>query len=193
MSELLQVSNATSTSSSPTTSSAFKVKQTLSWSVHKTGRSLYCSPCKETEVIGTLAKKFNLRIALHNKSEGKKNELNGVEEEWSENSLEGSDITYKTPGRRNTVYFGMYGDKREYKHKGYLLWKLRDLSTIINGSNSMKCSFSNYTTSSKCIRRLLTIVKSHTLPVYWSLQKRFTFSERNKFKSEVKWYIIVYC
>ena len=191
MSELLQVSNAASTSSSPTTYSAFKTKQTLSWSVHKTGRSLFCSPCKKTEVIRTLSQKFNLRIALHNKSERKKNELNEEEEEWIENSLEGSGITYKTPGRRDTVYFGMYGGKREYKHKGYLLWKL--LSTIINGSNSMKFSFSKYTTSSKCIRRLLTIVKSHTLPVYWSLQKRFTFSERNKFKSEVKWSIIVYC
>ena len=42
---------------------------------HKTKRSLSSSPRKKAEVIGTLAKKFNLRIAVHNKSGRKKNEL----------------------------------------------------------------------------------------------------------------------
>ena len=103
----------------------------MSRSVHKTERPLPSSPRKKAEVIGTLAKKLNLRIAVHKKSGRKKND---EEEEWTDNFLERSDITYTTPGRRGTVYVGMDGGKREYKQKRYLLWKLRDLLEIINGS-----------------------------------------------------------
>ena len=74
MSQELQVSTATSTSeTTPTMSSAFSTKQILSRSVRKTVISLPSSPGKKAEVIGTLAKKFNLRIAVHIKS-GKKKE-----------------------------------------------------------------------------------------------------------------------
>ena len=41
---------------------------------------------------------------------------------------------YTTPGRRDTVYFGMEGGKRGYKQERYLLWKLHDLLEIVNGS-----------------------------------------------------------
>ena len=90
----------------------------------------------------------------------------------------------------------MDGGKREYRQKRYLLWKLRDLLEIINKSKiiinenfsssqkllSMNSQFTKYATSSKCIRRWLTTVTSHAL-----------FSERNKFKFEIKWYIITHC
>ena len=94
-----------------------------------------------------IAKKFNLRIALHNKSEGKRKELSEEEEEGIESSLEGSDITHKTPGRRDTVYVGMDCGKREHKQKQYLLWKLGDLPKIISGSSSMSSPFYKYATS----------------------------------------------
>ena len=71
--------------------------------------------------------------SVHNKLGRKKNELIGEEEEWSENFLERSEITYTTAGRMDTVYVGMYGSKRKYKQKRYLLWKLRDLLEIIYG------------------------------------------------------------
>ena len=77
--------------------------------VHKTERSLPSSPLKRVEVIGTLAKKFNPRVAVPNKSGRKKNKLSEEEEEWIENLLERSDITYPTPGRRDTIYVGMDG------------------------------------------------------------------------------------
>ena len=85
MSEQLQVSTATSTlETTPSTSSAFSTKQILSRSVHKTERALPSSPQKKADVIQTLAKKFNLCIAVHNKSGKKKNELSEEEEEWIE-------------------------------------------------------------------------------------------------------------
>ena len=76
----------------------------------------------------------NLRIALYYKSRRKKNELSEEEEKWIEKFLEISDITYTTPGRRDTVDVGMDGSKREYKQKRYLRWTLLDLLEIINGS-----------------------------------------------------------
>ena len=117
MSEQLQVSTATSISeTTPTTSSAFSTKQISSRSVHKTERSLQSSLRKKAEVIGTLAKKPNLRIAVHNNSGRKKNKLSEEEEEWIENFLERSDITYTTPGRRDTVCVGIDGGKRKYNN-----------------------------------------------------------------------------
>ena len=72
MSEQLQISNATSISETIATFSNVlsifnSIKQTFSQSVNKTKRSLPSFPWKKVEVVGTLAKKFNLRIAVHNK------------------------------------------------------------------------------------------------------------------------------
>ena len=104
-----------------------------------TERSLPSSLRKKADVIGTLAKKISLHKAVHNKSGRKKSGLCEIEEEWIENFLERSDITYTAPGRRNTVYVGMHGVKSEYKQKRYLLLKLRDLeinvSKIITNEN----------------------------------------------------------
>ena len=41
----------------------------------------------------------------------KNNELSEVKEQWIENFLERSGITYSTPRRRDTVYVGTNGDK----------------------------------------------------------------------------------
>ena len=46
---------------------------------------------KTAEVIGTLPKKFNLHIAVNNKSGRKKNKLSKKEKGWTENFLERSD------------------------------------------------------------------------------------------------------
>ena len=73
----LQVRLLTSTSATrPTTSSTFSTVQILSRIVHKTEKSLLSNLEKKIEVTGTLAKKFNLRITVHNKSGRKKNKLN---------------------------------------------------------------------------------------------------------------------
>ena len=86
MSEELQVSTATSTSeTTPSTSSPFSTKKALIRSDHNTESSRPSSPQKKAKVIETLANKFNLHIAVHNKSGRKNNELSEEEEEWIEN------------------------------------------------------------------------------------------------------------
>ena len=72
-------------------------------------------------MIETLANKFNLRIAVHNKSGRKNNKLSEEVEEWIENFLERSDICKQLPEegilstlewtavksiRKNDTYFG---------------------------------------------------------------------------------------
>ena len=111
----------------PSTSSSFSSKQVLNRSIKKAERSLPLSPRKEAEVIGSLAKKFKLSIAVaKNKTGRKKNELSQEEREPLENFLERADIFYTTPGRHDTVYVRMNHGKRQYKQKRYLLWKIRD-------------------------------------------------------------------
>ena len=95
--------SATSTSETTPTSSAFSTKYFLSQSVHKTKGLLPSSPQKKAVVTGTLAKKFNLSIAVHNKAGRKKNKLSEDEEEWIDNFLERSDIMYTTARRRDTA------------------------------------------------------------------------------------------
>ena len=49
-------------------------------------------------------------------------------------TVERADVTYTTPGRRDTIFVGMDHGKRQYKQKRYLLWKIRDLLGVINSS-----------------------------------------------------------
>ena len=131
----------------PSTSSSFSSKQILNRSIKKAERSLPLSPRKKVEVIGSLAKKFKLRI------------------EWLENFLESADITYTTPGRRDTVYVGMDHGKRQYKQKRYLLWKIRDLLGIINASkvinNEQYASFPETFQRDLSFRQLYEFLKGH--------------------------------
>ena len=57
---------------------------------------------------------------------------------------------------------------------------------------SINSHFTKCAASSKFIRRWLTVTH-HTLSVYVKPTKTHTFSERHKFKFEVKWYIIANC
>ena len=72
---------------------------------------------------------------MANTKEGrKKTELSQEEREWLEYLLERGDMTYTTPGRRDTIFVRMDHSERQYKQKRYLLWKIRDLIGIINAS-----------------------------------------------------------
>ena len=63
-------------------------------------------------MIGTLAKILNIHIPVSYIPRRKNNELSEVKEQWIENFLERSGITYSTLRRRDIVYVGMDGDKR---------------------------------------------------------------------------------
>ena len=78
-------------------SAEFLTKPIMSQIFSRLKRSLPSSSRKKNFVIRTLAKKFNLRIAVHNKSGRKKNELSEEEEEWIDDFVERSDIIYTTP------------------------------------------------------------------------------------------------
>ena len=120
------------------TSSLFSSKQILNQSIKKAEKLLPLIPRKKLEVIGSLSKKFKLMIAVtENKGVRKKNELNQKQREWLENVLKRADMTYTTPGRRDTVYVAMDHGKRQYKQKIYLLGKIRDLIALINASRAI--------------------------------------------------------
>ena len=122
---------------SPNTSSSFTTKQSKFRSVSRAEKALPNSPNKRKEVVGALSEKFpfQLRIKMKNKPGPKKCELTSEEEDWLHDFLNRGDISYVTPGRADNVYIGKRDSKRQYLQKRYLLWKLRDLHDIINGSN----------------------------------------------------------
>jgi len=45
-------------------------------------------------------------------------------------------MTYTNPGRQDNVYIGKVDGERKYLPRQYLLWTLRDLLDIINGTES---------------------------------------------------------
>ena len=111
------------------------------------------------------------------KSGRKMNKLSEEEEESIESFLERSDITYTTPGRRDTVYVGMDGDKREYKQERYLIQKLRNLLEIINGSkiiiNENFPSLTEAFEHELSFRQMLNFLKMHKEKVYYSYMPLF--------------------
>ena len=120
-------------------------------------------PCQKIQIKDSTGKK-----------QSKKNELSQEEREWLEKLLEGADLTYTTPGRRDTVYVGMDHRKRQYKQKRYLLRKSRDLLSIINDSkvitNEQHASFPKTLQLDPSFRQLNEFLKGHK-ELGWSDQK----------------------
>ena len=61
--------------------------------------------------------------------------LSEEEKEWLLTFFDRPDITYINPGRKDNVYIGKGNGIRKYFQKCYLLWKLRDLLSIINSED----------------------------------------------------------
>ena len=68
----------------------------------------------------------------------KNNVLSDLEQQWVEEFLNRADISYTTPGRRDNVYFGVVNKVKKFAQKRYLLWKIRDIFDMINGSKVME-------------------------------------------------------
>ena len=71
-------------------------------------------------------------------------DLNEEEKQWLETFLSRSDVTYTNPGRKDNVYVGKINGERRYKQRLYLLWTLRELLDIANGSGKVDVSDSFY-------------------------------------------------
>ena len=90
------------------------------------------SPNKKTEVCGSFAKKYEIRIALSKKKERKYQDLSEKQINWLKKFMGRSDMTYVNPEKWDHVYIGKFEEKSLYVQKQHLLWKLRDVLDIVN-------------------------------------------------------------
>ena len=114
--------------------SAFLTKQSRARSLKRAEEGLPISPGKKMEVIGSLAKKYKMRIALSKKQGRKYEDLSEEEVTWLKDFLERPEMTYINPGKKDNIYVGKVDGKSVYVQKQHLLWTLRDTLDIINGS-----------------------------------------------------------
>ena len=81
-------------------------------------------------------------------------ELSDEKKDWMIEFFSRSDMTYTNPGRQDNDYIGKVDCEQKYLPRQYLLWTLKDLLVIINGSElhssnlvstfSEKLSFSQF-------------------------------------------------
>ena len=130
-----------SDSASSTPGSAFSCKQSLHRSLSRANQHLPKRPNKKAEVIQRLATKYQLRVNFKETRGRTCKEL--VEEEmiWLIEFLNRSDITYTNPGHKDNVYIGKLNGKSQYKQREYLLWPLRDILLMANGTEKMEDSY----------------------------------------------------
>ena len=118
-----------------TPSTSFSTKQAKARSISRAEKALPKSPRKKNEILGSLAKKYKLRIVMNKKKTGRKaTELTEEEKQWIVVNLDSADLTYVNPGRKDHVYIGKKDGERQYCQKRYLLWNMRDLLNILNGN-----------------------------------------------------------
>ena len=123
---------------SPTTpNTAFSTKQSRNRSLKKADDHLPQSPRKKVEIIQNLASKYQIRIKLHESRGRPRKELSEKKKEWMFEFLGRSDITHTNPGRQDNVYVGKVNGERQYLPRQYLLWTLRDLLDIVNGTSEL--------------------------------------------------------
>ena len=115
-------------------STSFSNSAVKSRIIKKVEKSLPKSPRRKKKVIKSLASKFNVKVKLTQKVGRKKNELTEQENQWLVEFLNRPDISYTTPGRRDNVYRGKLDKVKKFGQKRYLLWSIRDIMDLINGS-----------------------------------------------------------
>lgn len=82
--------------------SSFYNKSVTCRSLKKAVDALPKSPNKRKEIVQSLSQKFNLRIMLTNKKQGRpENELSPDEIEWLIEFMDRPDITYTNPGKKD--------------------------------------------------------------------------------------------
>ena len=115
--------------------SAFPTKQSRCRSLKKADEHLPQSSRKKAEIIQNLASKYQIRVKLHENRGRKRKELSGEKKNWMLDFLSRRNMTSTNPGRKD-VYINKVNGERMYLPRQYLLWTLRDLLEIINGTES---------------------------------------------------------
>ena len=146
--------------------SAFSTKQSRSRSLKKAADHLPQSPRKKVEIIQSLASKYQIRIKMHENRGRPRKELSEEKKDWMIEFLSRSDMTYTNPGRQDNVYIGKVDGERKYLPRQYLLWTLKDLLDIINGSELHSSNFVSTFSEKLSFSQLYDFIKSHKQFVY---------------------------
>ena len=141
--------------------SAFSTKQSRSRSLKKAADHLPQSPRKKVEIIQSLASKYQIRIKMHENRGRPRKELSEEKKDWMIEFLSRSDMTYTNPGRLDNVYIGKVDGERKYLPRQYLLWTLKDLLDIINGSELHSSNFVPTFSEKLSFSPLYDFIKSH--------------------------------
>ena len=115
----------------------FSTKQARNRSLVKAVNGLSERSRKKAEIIKKLVTKFQLRINPKEIRGRLRKCLDDNQKVWLFELINRSDITYTNPGRADNVYIGKSEGKRKYLPKLYLLWSLRELLDIVNGTNEL--------------------------------------------------------
>ena len=124
------------------------------------------SPRKKVEIIQSLASKYQIRIKMHENRGRPRKELSEEKKDWMIEFLSRSDMTYTNPGRQGNVYIGKVDGERKYLPRQYLLWTLKDLLDIINGSELHSSNFVSTFSEKLSFSQLYDFIKSHKQFVY---------------------------
>lgn len=153
--------NDLTSSNSP---SSFSTKQSLHRSLSRVSNFLPKSPHKKTEVIEKLAEKYKVKFNFKKSTRGRpRKDLKEEEKNWLIEFLARGDLTYTNPGRKDNVYIGKQDGERIYKQRLYLLWNLRDILEIANGTGKIEIANSFNQTFDKLLRfsQLYDFLKAH--------------------------------
>ena len=118
-------------------------KQSLHCSLSRANNFLPKSPHKKAEVIEKLAEKYKVKFQFKKSAGGRpRKDFNEEEKQWLIEFLARADLTYTNPGRKDNVYIGKKDGERHYKQRLYLLWNLRDILDIANGTGKTEVGIS---------------------------------------------------
>ena len=103
---------------------------------------------------------------MHENRGRPRKELSEEKKDWMIEFLSRSDMTYTNPGRQDNVYIGKVDGERKYLPRQYLLWTLKDLLDIINGSELHSSNFVSTFSEKLSFSQLYDFIKSHKQFVY---------------------------
>ena len=157
-------SSPSSCRSSSSQCRSFSNKQSLHLSLSLADTHLPKIPHKKAEVIKTLVEKYQVKFQIQKCARGRpRKDLKEEKRNWLIVFLAQSGITYTNPGQKDNVYIGKKDGKRYYKQRLYLLWNLRDLLGITNGTGKINVPNSFHQTFDKLLTfsQLYDFLKKH--------------------------------